>query len=249
MSHHGSHRQAKLVSQCPHLILEQQPERFNDLHLHSIREAAHIVMSLDDAGRAFVGRRLNHVWVQGALQQQALLMRQAHLRNCLFESFDEEPANDLAFLLWLFDSSQLLVEVQTLIQHLEFHARDVLLQALLDNLGLVFTKKTRIDHKGSEAISNRFVDQCRSHRGVDAAAHGTHDVLVLQLVHDDIDLLLAEIVHVPFALAANHLQAEVLDHGCAAGGVGNLRMKLHAIEVASLVLHRRVLCVGGVGDG
>mmetsp|Transcript_74071 Transcript_74071/g.176644 ORF Transcript_74071/g.176644 Transcript_74071/m.176644 type:complete len:256 (-) Transcript_74071:567-1334(-) len=249
MSHHRGDRKAELPTQGADLVLEEESERLDHLHLHSVGKAAHVVVGLDDAGGALVGGGLDDVGVQRALQEKAILMGETHLRHGLLKSLHEESANDLPLLLRLRDSRQLLVEVSGGIQHLELHPRDVALQALFDDGGLIFSQKPGVHHKRSEAISNRFVDQCCRDGRVDAATHGTHHVLILQLVHDDVNLPLAEVVHVPLAFAAHHLKHEVLNHGSATGSVSDLWMKLHAIEVACLVFDSSILRVGGVSDG
>mmetsp|Transcript_36483 Transcript_36483/g.45024 ORF Transcript_36483/g.45024 Transcript_36483/m.45024 type:complete len:351 (+) Transcript_36483:723-1775(+) len=173
-------------------------------------------------------------------------MGQTHLRNGLFKGFHEQPANDLSLLLGLHDPGQLLVEVGAGIQDLELHARDVLFQAFLDDLGLVLSQQSSVHHEGPKAISNRFMHQGCRHAGVNTSTDGAHHVLVLQFVHDDVNLLLAEVVHVPLTLAANHLQNKVLDHLSTRGRVCHLGMELHAIDVTHLVLNGCELSVGGV---
>lgn len=72
--------------------------------------------------------------------------------------------------------------------------------------GLFFLVKKHLNKWSQidlEAPTDGFMHQCRGDAGVDSAAHGAHDVLVLELVHDDVDLLLAEVVHVPLALASS----------------------------------------------
>mmetsp|Transcript_74073 Transcript_74073/g.176653 ORF Transcript_74073/g.176653 Transcript_74073/m.176653 type:complete len:448 (-) Transcript_74073:3-1346(-) len=249
MSHHRGDRKAELPTQGADLVLEEESERLDHLHLHSVGKAAHVVVGLDDAGGALVGGGLDDVGVQRALQEKAILMGETHLRHGLLKSLHEESANDLPLLLRLRDSRQLLVEVSGGIQHLELHPRDVALQALFDDGGLIFSQKPGVHHKRSEAISNRFVDQRCCNAGIDTATHGAHHVLVLHLAHNDVNLPLAEVVHVPLAFAAHYLEHKVLDHDGPRWRVRHLWVELDAVEVPGLVFHGGELGVGGVGDG
>jgi hypothetical protein len=55
---------------APDFVLEQQPQRLNQLELHVLGQAADIVMALDRGRRAHDGHALDHVRVQRALGEK-----------------------------------------------------------------------------------------------------------------------------------------------------------------------------------
>ena len=52
------------------LTLEQFAQRFDQLQAHIRQQAAHIMVRLDGGGRAFEGDGLDHIRIQGTLQQK-----------------------------------------------------------------------------------------------------------------------------------------------------------------------------------
>ena len=54
--------QSELAAEHAHLVLEQLAQGLDELHLHALREPAHIVVALDgDGGAAGEGDALDHV--------------------------------------------------------------------------------------------------------------------------------------------------------------------------------------------
>ena len=89
--------QAQLRANQPDLVLEQVPERLDQLEPEIRRQAADVVVGLDLLGGLRLGRRaLDDVRVERALGQE---VDPAELRGLLLEDPDELVADDLALLL------------------------------------------------------------------------------------------------------------------------------------------------------
>mmetsp|Transcript_106378 Transcript_106378/g.282084 ORF Transcript_106378/g.282084 Transcript_106378/m.282084 type:complete len:447 (+) Transcript_106378:432-1772(+) len=250
MSHHGLLGQAQVSAQSPHLVLEQQPQRLDELHLHPRWQTANVVVCLDDGGRATIGGGLNHVRVQRALQQEALLGLQSHLVDGLLEAIDEEPADDFSLLLGIRHASKSSVELLLGIDDHQFHAGDVLLEPLRDEDSLILAEQPGVHHEGPEFVFAGLEHQRGSHAGVDPAADSADDVLPRpELAQDRVDLHLREVVHVPVAVAAAEVHHEVADELATAWRVRDLRVELHAPHLPLLVLYRRVFTAARVRDG
>jgi len=61
--------QAQLLTDQAHLVLEEGPQRLDELELEVLGQAAHVVVALD-VGGAGAAARLHHVGVAGALHQE-----------------------------------------------------------------------------------------------------------------------------------------------------------------------------------
>ena len=61
--------QAQLRADAPDLVLEQQPQRLDQLELQVVRQAADVVVALD-VGRALAAAGLDDVRVERALDQE-----------------------------------------------------------------------------------------------------------------------------------------------------------------------------------
>src|SRR5690606_19440833 len=63
--------QAKLAPERAHLVLEELAQRFYELHIHALGQAAHIVVGLDgDRGAAGEGDAFDHVGIKRALDEE-----------------------------------------------------------------------------------------------------------------------------------------------------------------------------------
>ena len=68
LAHDQILRQAQLPTKLTDLVLEEHPQGFDDLlEVHIVRQAAHVVVALDDGGVAGAG--LDHIGIDGALDQ------------------------------------------------------------------------------------------------------------------------------------------------------------------------------------
>ena len=97
-------RQAQFAANLTHLILEQVAQGLHQLlEVHSIGQAADIVVALDDGGFA-AQAALHNVRIDGALCQEIHL---ADLLCLLLKDADELLADDLALALGLGNTGQL----------------------------------------------------------------------------------------------------------------------------------------------
>src|ERR1019366_10304934 len=92
------------------LVLEQHPQRLNQLELQVSRQPTHVVMRLD-VGRARASAGLHDIGIERALNQPLdgmtrPLARPVQIACCLLETTDELSAYDLELLLRVRDSGQ-----------------------------------------------------------------------------------------------------------------------------------------------
>src|SRR5437016_3012121 len=64
-------RHPELLADAPHLVLEEQPQRLDELHLHVGRQPADVVVRLDRLGDAVGAAGLDHVRVERSLDEPA----------------------------------------------------------------------------------------------------------------------------------------------------------------------------------
>src|SRR5262245_31759601 len=96
MTVHDLLRQAKLEAGLADFILEEVPQWLDESEDHVLRQAADVVVGLDDArDRALGGRlaALDDVWIGGALDHEVDV---AELGSGLFEDPHEGAADDLS---------------------------------------------------------------------------------------------------------------------------------------------------------
>jgi hypothetical protein len=63
--------QAQGLAGGAHLVLEELAQRLDELELHALGQAAHVVVALDDRARALERHALDHVGVERALHEVA----------------------------------------------------------------------------------------------------------------------------------------------------------------------------------
>ena len=93
-----------------------------------------------------------------------------------------------------------------------------------------------VDEHAGELVADRFVDQDRRDRGIDAAGQAADHLALPDLGADLFDRLLAEGAHGPVAGQACDLADEIADQLCAIGRVHHFGMKHQAVIPALLVL-------------
>src|SRR4029079_252055 len=96
-------RQAELLADAPDLVLEERTEGLHELHPHVGREAADVVVRLDLRRDPHLTAGLDHVGVEGSLDQEPDV---AELPRLFLEDADELLADDRALLLGLRDSRE-----------------------------------------------------------------------------------------------------------------------------------------------
>src|SRR5690606_24371222 len=85
---------AQFAAKGADLILEQLPQRLDELHVHALGKPAHIVMRLDgDRGSAGERNALDHVGIERTLGKE---VGAAELFGFFLEDLDEEAPDDLA---------------------------------------------------------------------------------------------------------------------------------------------------------
>ena len=88
-------RQAEFEPELAHFVLEQAFQRLDELELHFLRQAADVVMALDERGGiAGDGHGFDHVGIKRALREK---FRLAGALGRRLKNFDERPADDFAF--------------------------------------------------------------------------------------------------------------------------------------------------------
>ncbi len=102
MPHDDLFRQAQFEADLADLILEQLTQGLDQFHAHLLRQAAHVVMRLDDVRLAGLGAgRFDNVGIDRALRQP---LDALELVRLLVEHLDEIAADDLAFFFRIADS-------------------------------------------------------------------------------------------------------------------------------------------------
>src|SRR5579864_8823907 len=102
--------EAQIFSNSAHLILEEIAQRFNQGKGHFFRQTSHVVMGLDSRGGPFYRDGLDHIGIQGSLNQEpnfSVSFAALQLLRLFGEDSDEFPADAPAFLLWIGDSLEL----------------------------------------------------------------------------------------------------------------------------------------------
>ena len=106
VAEHHLARQAERLSQLAHFVLEQFPQRLEELQVQRLGQAAHVVVRLDRVRLLGLGAgRLDDVGIDGPLRQPlrggpAL----GQLRRFALEDVDEQAADDPPLLLGIGDA-------------------------------------------------------------------------------------------------------------------------------------------------
>ena len=225
-------RHAELLADAAHLVLEQQPQRLDELHLHVVGKAADVVVRLDRRGDALGAARLDHVAVQRPLHEP---LDVAELPRLLLEDADELAADDLALLLRLLDAGEQLEEA-VLRLHVDERDVEVLAERLDDLLRLVLAQQSVVDEDARELVADRLVHEQRRDRGVDAAGERAEHALRADLRADALDLLLDHRRRRPRGRRLGDLVEEVLQQLHPVRRVHDLGVELHAVQRPPAVL-------------
>ncbi len=171
--------------------------------------------------------RFDHVWIERPLGKEFCAFNGIRV---FLEHVDEEAANDLALgfgvgLALKFAHEQVLL--------VGIDQRDVVVftEHFEDFFGLVLAQKAVVHENAGQLVANRFVDQDRSNRRIDAARQAADDFLVADLGADRSDRLFAVGAHCPVALKARQFDEVLIELG-AVGCVVDLRVELHGVEIA-----------------
>ena len=158
----------------------------------------------------------------------------ADLLRLRLEHVDEQLADRLALLLGIADAVERAEEQRF---RLNVHERDVVAVAEQrhDLLRLAEPHQAVVDEHAGELLADRFVDQHRRHRRVDAARQAADHPALADLLADLLDRLVAEGAHGPVAAAADDLADEIAQQRRAVRRVHDLEMELRGVELARLV--------------
>ena len=218
--------QAELGADRAHLVLEQHPQRLDQLELEVVGQAADVVVGLDR--RRVVGAAgLDHVRVERALDQEADVLE---LRRLLLEDADELGADDLALRLRVVVAGQLGEEA---LFGVDVDERDAELAEGLDHLlGLVHPHQAVVDEDAGQLVPDRLVDEHRRDRGVDAAGEAADHPALADLGLDLLDLLGDHRLRRPLLLAAGDVAQEAGEDLGPVGRVDDLGVELDPVEAA-----------------
>ena len=229
LAHDQILRQAELAAERTHLVLKQQTQRLNDLlEIHKVRQAADVVVALDDGSDIRAG--FDHVGIDRTLSQ---IVDRADLLALFLKDADELLADDLALGLRVGDVLQARKEA---LLGVDTHEVDVpVFKRGLDFVALVLAQQTVIDKDARKLAADGLGQQRRRNGGVHAAGKRQQHLAVADLGADVRNGLAHEVAHRPVTGRAADLIEEVAQHGLTVLGVVDLGVKLHAVEAARLV--------------
>ena len=101
--------------------------------------------------------------------------------------------------------------------------------------GLAQPHQAVVDEHAGQLVADRFVDQHRRHRAVDAAGQAADDAAFADLCADVGDLGRAKFRHRPVARQAADMAHEIGEQLAAIGGVDDFGMELGGVEALGLV--------------
>ena len=226
---------AELLADAAHLVLEEEPERLDELHRHVLGQPADVVVRLDLGGDAVGPARLDHIRVERPLDEE---LDVAELGRLLLEDADELLADPVALLLRLGDALEPREEA---LLRLDVHERDleVAAERLRHLLGLVRAHEAVVDEDAGELIADRLVDEQGGDGGVDAAGERAEDALRADLGADPLHLLLDHGGRRPGRRRIGDPVEEVLQHVLPVRRVDDFRVELDAVEPPGRILERR----------
>ena len=245
--------QAELLADPPHLVLEQRPERLDQLHPHVGGQAADVVVRLDLRRDADLAARLDHVRVERALDEEAHVAQVVRPESARADSGlaadDSFPASssktrmnsspdDRALLLGLRHAGEAGEEPLAGVDVDERHV-EVVAERLDDLLGLVLPQEAVVDEHARELVAHRLVDEKGRDGRVDATREAADHALGAHLRPDALDLLLDHGCGGPGRGHPGDVVEEALEDPLALGRVHDLGVELDAVEPLLGVLERR----------
>lgn len=180
---------AKLAAGLSHLILEQEAQRLDNLlEVDAVRQAADIVVALDDGGLAETA--LNDVGINRPLHEEIDL---ADLLRFGFKNTDEFLTDDLALLLRFCHSLEFFIETLLGVDADKVQVvRAFRAEHGLDLVSLVLSEEAVIDKDARQLLADRLREQDRRHGGVDAARKRTERLARADLLAQSLDRRLDE---------------------------------------------------------
>ena len=205
-----------------------------------------------DVGRAVTAAGFDDVGVEGALHEELDFLAAGagffeDLTLGFLEGADELLADDLALALGFGDALERFEEVVGGVDGDQSDAGGGD-EVVLDLLDLAFAQQAVVDEHAGELVADGLVDEGGGDCGVDTAGQAADHFGVADLLADLGDLVLDDGGGVPVVGQAGALVEECLDELLAEGGVLDLGVPLHAVELAGLVLHGGDGRALGVGE-
>ena len=219
--------QAELGADRADLVLEQHPQRLDQLEVEVVGQAADVVVGLDR--RRVVGAAgLDHVRVERALDQEADVLE---LRGLVLEDADELLADDLALALRLVDARPAWRGSALRPRRGPAGCRTG--QKVSTTCSASFMPhQAVVDEDAGQPVADRLVDEQRRDRGVDAAGEAADDAALADLGPDLLDLLVDHRLRRPLLLAAGDVAEEAGQDLGPVGRVDDLGVELDAVEAA-----------------
>ena len=206
MAHDDLPRQAQFSAEFANLVLEQAAQRLDQFELHFLRQAADVVMALDQRRRIATDRdRLDDVGIQRALCEKFCL---ADLACGFLENIDERVADNLALCLGIGDATQFAYEQirRVLVVELDL---EIAAKNFFDNARLVGAQHAVVHKDAGQLLADGLVNERRRHAGIHTAAQAEDHFFLADLDSDLLDGLLDIAAHRPLAAAAADFAHEV----------------------------------------
>ncbi len=218
--------EAQVAADAADFVLEEIAQRFDQREVHPLRQAAHVVMALDDDGRSEYGGRFDDVGIERPLAQE---VKPPELLRALLEDIDEGGADDLPLRLRIGDAGQPLEEEVRGVHEIERELH-LLREAGADLAGLLVPQQAVVHEDAGEAIADRAMHEERRHRRVDAARESADDFAAPDLLPDPVRRLLDERRNRPVAGASADVEGKVAENFRPMVGVRDLGMKQQRVE-------------------
>ncbi len=227
-------RQAELRRDGADLVLEQHPQRLDELEVQVLGQTADVVVGLDRRRPgAPVPARLDHVRIERSLDEEADVRQFLRL---LLEHADELLADDLALALGLVHAGEPLQEA-LLSGHVD--EPDPPVAKRLDHLlRLVLSQQAVVDEHAGELIAHGAVDEGRGGCRVDASREAADHPSLADLGAHSLDLLVDHRGGRPALLETGDLTQEAVEDLRAVGRVDDLGVELDPVEASLGALER-----------
>ncbi len=229
-------RQAELLAQGPHFVLEQFTQGLDQLQLHSGRQSPDVVVRFDRRRGALEAHAFDDIGIQRALHE---VFDAFQLFGLDLKILNEETADNLSLPLGVGHALQAREKLTGAIEdpHVQMHLRR---EGFLDLVTFTGTQHPVVDENAGQLIADRTVRERGRHRGIHPAAQGADHPLRPDLLPDLFNGRVDIGAHGPGRLAAADIVNEVLEDRGALGGVRHFRMKLKTVDALPGVvpLHR-----------
>ena len=117
----------KLLAKLADFVLEKVSERLNELKVHILWQAAHVVVAFDYCG--VFGAALDNIWINGSLEEVINIFQ---LAGFFFKNTDKLFADDLALAFRIIYAGQLAEEAVFAVYTDKVH-----LKTILENMSLI----------------------------------------------------------------------------------------------------------------